>query len=287
MLNASRPHGGESVAPIVVKIGGALLEEPALADGAPHPSIAALAALHASERARGGGLVVVHGGGLAVDRHLARLGLETQRIDGIRVTPPEVVEEIVGVLAGRMNTRLVGILAACGALPVGLSLGDGGLCRCAKARRYAFDPGAVGEIVDGDPTIARTLLRGGFLPVVSSIGFSERGEPLNVNADDAAAAIARIVGAEELLLLTDVPGVLDRDGSVIPELDRSAIDRLVAEGVVTGGMIAKVRGALDAAEAAGLPVAIASWKDASRIAAWRTARGAATRVRATAVVAGA
>lgn len=279
-----RIENSSRMRPLVIKIGGALLEEPALSSGAPHPTIGALAALSASELARGGGLVVVHGGGLAIDRHLARLGLATERVDGIRITPPEVVEEIVGVLAGRMNTRLVGMLAAAGARPVGLSLGDGGLCRCGKSRRYAFDAGAVGEILDGDPAIVQTLLADGFLPVVSSIGFGADGQPLNVNADDAASAIARIVHAEELILLTDVPGVLDREGRVIAELDAKSIERLVAEGVVTGGMTAKVRGALEAAEAAGLPVAIASWKDAARIAAWRTGAGSATRVRAAALV---
>jgi acetylglutamate kinase len=201
-----------------------------------------------------------------VDRQLARLGIVTERIEGIRITPPDAIEEIVGVLAGRVNTRLVGMVAAAGGQPVGLSLGDGGLCACRKATRYPFDPGAVGEIDGGDPSVITALLEAGFLPVVSSIGLDADGSFLNVNADDAAAAIARIVGARELALLTDVSGVLDADRRVIPTLDRAAIERLVADGTITGGMIAKVRGALDAAERAGVPVTIASWKDPASLA---------------------
>lgn len=259
--------------PVVVKVGGTLLDEPekhrATLDG--------IVALHADAQRRGAGVVLVHGGGVLVDRHLARLGVTTERIDGIRVTPPDVVEEIVGVLAGRVNTRLVGLLAGSGARTVGLSLGDGGLCASRKATHYRFDPGAVGEVVGGDPALVRTLLAGGFLPVVSSIGLDAHGGFLNINADDAAAAIARIVGASELVLLTDVPGVLDKGGAVIPELDGATIEALIADGTIGGGMIAKVRGALDAATRANVPVAIASWKDPSSVLG--SDRPTCTRVR--------
>jgi len=236
--------------PLVIKVGGALLDEPeknlAVID--------ALVALHHGSTvhgaARHGGVVLVHGGGLLVDRHLARLGVVTERVDGIRVTPPDVVEEIVGVLAGRVNTQLIGLLASAGAAPVGLSLSD---------------PGAVGEITGGDPALVRTLLGGGFMPVVSSIGLDDAGGFLNINADDAAAAIAGIVRARELVLLTDVPGVLDADGRVIASLDRDAIERHISDGIIKGGMIAKVRGALDAAERSGVPVTIASWKNPASV----------------------
>jgi len=287
MDQVSRPSSSarktpSRVGPLVVKVGGALLDAPEQ-----HlETIQAIAELHAVELRRGGGVVLVHGGGLAVDRHLARLGITTERIEGIRVTPPDVVEEIVGVLAGRMNTRLLGLLAAVGAQPVGLSLGDGGLCRCRKATRYAFDPGAVGEIVGGDPMVVRTLIAGGFLPVVSSIGLDDRGGFLNINADDAAAAIAGIVRAANLVLLTDVAGVLDRSKAVIGELDRSSIERLIADGTISGGMIAKVRGALEAAERAGVPVTIASWKDPLAVT-HATGSGAATCTRVLPTPAGA
>jgi acetylglutamate kinase len=271
LTSQADPHDLARRAPVIVKVGGTLLDEPekhqATLDG--------IAALHADAQRRGAGVVLVHGGGVLVDRHLARLGVTTQRIDGIRVTPPDVVEEIVGVLAGRVNTRLVGLLASAGVSgghaprTVGLSLGDGGLCSSRKATHYSFDPGAVGEIVGGDPALIHTLLAGGFLPIVSSIGLDANGGFLNINADDAAAAIARITKARELVLLTDVPGVLDRSGAVIPSLDRERIDALIADGTIGGGMIAKVRGALDAADRARVPVTIASWKDPSSVIARR------------------
>jgi acetylglutamate kinase len=249
------------VAPIVVKVGGTLLDEPerhrATLDG--------IVLLHENARRSGSGVVLVHGGGVLVDRHLARLGITTERIDGIRVTPPDVVEEIVGVLAGRVNTRLVGLLAGSGARTVGLSLGDGGLCVCRKATRYPFDPGAVGEITDGDPEVVNALISAGFMPVVSSIGLDAHGSFLNINADDAAAAIALITGARELVLLTDVAGVLDRHGAVIASLDEPHIESLIADGTIAGGMIAKVRGALEAATRAKVPVTIASWKDPASV----------------------
>lgn len=259
MLTDRRNHP-DMRGPLVVKVGGALLDEP----GANRPVIEALAAI-ARQASGDGGLVLVHGGGVLVDRQLTRLGIRTERIDGIRVTPPDVVEEIVGVLAGRVNTRLVGLLQACGAPSVGLSLSDGGLCRCRKATHYPFDPGAVGEIVGGDATVVRALLDARLTPIVSSIGLDDTGAFLNVNADDAAAALAGVVGARELVLLTDVPGVLDASGRLLPRLDRDLIVRLIAEGTITGGMTAKVRGALAAAERTGVPVTIASWKDPTSI----------------------
>ena len=120
----------------------------------------------------------------------------------------------------------------------------------------------------------RTLLAGGFLPVVSSIGLDDAGGFLNINADDAAAALAGIVGARGLVLLTDVAGVLDASGHVIPSLDRDAIERHIADGTIHGGMIAKVRGALEAAEQSGVPVTIASWKDPASV----TGVGTSTRI---------
>lgn len=274
MTHAPRSHSS-GPGPVVVKVGGTLLDEPerhrATLDG--------IVLLHESARREGSGVILVHGGGVLVDRHLARLGIVTERIDGIRVTPPEVVEEIVGVLAGRVNTRLVGLLAGSGARTVGLSLGDGGLCVCRKATRYPFDPGAVGEIVDGDPSIAAALLGAGFLPVVSSIGLDAHGGFLNVNADDAAAAVALVTGARELVLLTDVPGVFGPDGAVIPALDEDRMNALIADGTIAGGMIAKVRGALDAARRARVPVTIASWKDpASVLPARDGSKATCTRV---------
>jgi acetylglutamate kinase len=257
--------------PLVVKLGGALLD-----DAARFPGVFdALARMH---QLHPGGLVVVHGGGKAVDRQLDRLGLRTERREGIRITPPEVVEQVTAVLAGSMNTQLLGLLLSRGVSGVGLTLSDGHLSRAAKATRFGFDPGRVGELRGGDGALVAHLLAGGYLPVLSSIAVCEAGGFLNVNADDAAAQLAGIVGASGLLLLTDVPGVRGADGRVIAEIDADAAEALIADGTVSGGMIAKVRGALDAAARAGVPVVIASWADPAALESLAAGASVGTRV---------
>jgi acetylglutamate kinase len=225
-----------------------------------------------------GGLVIVHGGGKAVDRQLDRLGLQTERREGIRITPPEVVEQVTAVLAGAMNTQLLGLLLSRGVSAVGLTLSDGHLSSAQKTTRFSFDPGRVGELTGGDGALVHHLLSGGFLPVLSSIAVCQAGGFLNVNADDAAAQLAGILRAQGLLLLTDVPGVKGADGRVIPELTADSAEALIADGTVTGGMIAKVRGAVDAAERAGVPVVIASWADPAALEALASGAAVGTRV---------
>ena len=258
-------------APLVVKLGGALLDDAAKFPGV-FDALARMHQLHA------GGIVIVHGGGKAVDRQLDRLGIQTERREGIRITPPDVVEQVTGVLAGAMNTQLLGLLLSRGASAVGLTLSDGHLARARKATQYAFDAGRVGELAGGDGALVSHLLAGGYLPVLSSIAVCEAGGFLNVNADDAAAQLAGILKASGLLLLTDVPGVKAKDGSVIAQLDAAGAEALVADGTVTGGMIAKVRGAVAAAEAGGVPVLIASWADPAALEALARGASVGTRV---------
>ena len=232
--------------PVVVKVGGSAV-------GAPPSLWSGLASL--SKRA--GGLVLVHGGGASVDAQLRRLGESPTKREGIRVTPPEHIWPVVQVLAGEVNTLVVGRLLRNGARGVGLMLSDGGLCECKRATKYGFDPGRVGEVEWVDTSVLRCLLGGGFTPVVSSVGVDSEGEPLNINADDAALAVARAVHADELILLTDVPGVLDENRSIIPTLDRGSGETLIRSGVIGGGMIPKVRAALESADNLGRSVRIA------------------------------
>lgn len=250
----------EPASPIVVKVGGALLDDPARE----RPLFDALARLH---RDRAGGVVLVHGGGVAVDRLLAALGHETVRREGIRLTPPSQMDPIAGVLAGSVNKRLVGHLLAMGLPAVGLCLGDGGLAECAVTDAFDFDPGRVGMVKGGRGRLLEVLLREGFLPCVSSIGIDPKGDLLNVNADDAAAGLARILRARELVLLTDVAGVRGADGAILASIDEPTASRGIEAGWISGGMIAKVRGALAAARVAGVPVRIASWSDAAPLLA--------------------
>jgi len=256
--------------PIVVKLGGAALDDPAIST----LLLSSLADLH---RALPSGLVLVHGGGSAVDRQLALLGLKSEKRHGIRLTPPDHLDQIVGVLAGLVNTNIVGGLAAHGAPAVGMCLGSGGLTTASKVVADGYDPGRVGAITGGDPTILRALLLAGFLPVLSSIAFDAEGVPLNVNADDAAVAIAKIARASALLLLTDVPGVLDASKHLIPQIDGPGVERLIADGTVTGGMIPKIRAAVQATETTGVPAVIASWNQPKDLGA--LARGGAVGTR--------
>lgn len=240
-------------APIVIKLGGALLDDP----DANAPFFQALAEFIQQDQS----VVLVHGGGKSVDRHLELLGYKSEKREGIRITPPEQMREIAGVLAGQMNVRLVGLLRARGVNAVGLTLADGDTTTARKTQKFSFDAGRVGEITGGDMHLIQTLLRNGCTPIFSSIAMDSAGELLNVNADEAAAAIAKILSARLLVLLTDVAGVKDGAGKIIRALDREIVERLTQNGTITGGMLAKVRGALEASEQAGVPTLVAGWND--------------------------
>lgn len=241
--------------PIVIKLGGALLDDPS----ANASFFLALAQFIQHNQ----NVVLVHGGGKSVDRHLELLGFKSEKRDGIRITPAQHMQEIAGVLAGQMNTRLVGLLQSRGVNAVGLTLADGATTTARKTKKFAFDAGRVGEITGGDASLIQTLLRNGCTPIFSSIGMDSVGELLNINADEAAAAIARLVSARQLVLLTDVAGVIDNAGNIISSLDRNSVDRLTQSGAITGGMIAKVRAALEASEQAGVATLVAGWNDAN------------------------
>jgi acetylglutamate kinase len=217
----------------VIKIGGRVQSDPALA-----PAVAAAAA---STR-----LVVVHGGGDEVSALQRRLGHEPQFVGGRRTTTPEELEIVRMVLSGTANKRLAAALLSAGAKAVGVSGEDGGLLTAYVAEGAPL--GRVGSRVDANAALLVDLLAGGWLPVVSPLardGADPAGSGLNVNGDDAAAAIAAGITAEELILVADVPGVL-RDKMVIPQIGLDDIDALISSGIAAGGMAAK----LDAARAA-------------------------------------
>ncbi len=215
----------------VIKIGGRAQGDPQLI-----VQIAAAAG-------RGESLAVVHGGGDEVSALQRRLGLEPQFRGGRRVTSAEDLELVRMVLSGATNKRLVAQLISAGVRAVGVSGEDGGLLLA-----HITDPefGRVGGTITAHPALLTHLWSGGFIPVVSPLGRDAddaQGGGLNVNGDDAAAAIAAALGADELLLVADVPGVLDDAGTVIPELDGTAAQTLVQRGVAKGGMAAKLEAA--------------------------------------------
>lgn len=257
--------------PMVIKLGGAAVDASTQLDDL----YAAIVQLH---RTLAQGVVVVHGGGAAVDQHLHRLGLVSARHDGIRITPADHIDEIVGVLAGRVNKGLVARLQRCGAEAVGLCLGDGHVAQISKVTDLPMDPGRVGEVTGGNPGLITILLHEGFLPVLASIGFDPEGQTLNVNADTAAAGIARLLNASGLLFLTDTPGVLDRNGTPIESLSPSEIEDAIDSGEIQGGMIAKVRSAALASSAAAIPVTIASWSDPDTLSKLTQGAAVGTRI---------
>jgi acetylglutamate kinase len=195
-------------------------------------------------------VVVVHGGGAAITDWLKRIDKSAVFVDGLRVTDPETMEVVTMTLAGKVNKELVAQVHALGGRAVGVSGIDGGMLR-----GQVKDPrlGAVGEVTDVDVTLLRQVSAAGYIPIVAPIALGADGQQLNVNADTAAAEVAVGLRAAKLLFLTDVPGIKDRDGSLLSELTGPQARDLIARGVISGGMIPKVAAcirALDVAEGA-------------------------------------
>ncbi|MCI0588875.1 MAG: acetylglutamate kinase [Planctomycetes bacterium] len=255
---------------LVVKVGGKCLEGGA--------SLATFAQEVAQARKAGVRLALVHGGGASLDARLARLGIASERREGMRLTPPPVMEEALAAFAGIENKRLVAALAGAGVPAVGLTGADGGTLRAEIWRPEGFDPGRVGRVVGGDPAAVRALLEAGFVPVLAPVALGPDGEFLNLNADEAAAGLARILGAERLALLSDVPAVLDARGARLERIDPASARSLMAAGTIAGGMIPKVRSALDAASLAGARVKIASWKEPAVLRRLAAGEGVGTAV---------
>jgi acetylglutamate kinase len=199
--------------------------------------------------------IVVHGGGPQIDEALSRLGKKGTFIQGMRVTDAETMEVVEWVLAGEVQQDIVGLINAAGGKAVGLTGRDGGLMRARQLRMpdkddpaKQHDIGQVGEITAIDPAVVKALQDDRFIPVISPIGFGERNESYNINADLVAAKLATVLAAEKLLLLTNTPGVLDKAGRLLTNLSAREIDALFADGTISGGMLPKISGALDAAK---------------------------------------
>jgi acetylglutamate kinase len=199
--------------------------------------------------------VVVHGGGPQIEAALKRLGKEGKFIQGMRVTDAETMEVVEWVLAGEVQQDIVGLINACGGKAVGLTGRDGGLIRARKLKlidlkdaNVEHDVGQVGDIVSIDPSVVKALQDDAFIPVVSPIGFGEENESYNINADVVAAKLATVLRAEKLMMLTNISGVLDKQGKLMTDLTAKEIDALIADGTISGGMIPKISGALDAAK---------------------------------------
>jgi acetylglutamate kinase len=195
--------------------------------------------------------VVVHGGGPQINAMLQRLAIKSTFVDGLRVTDAAMVEVVEMVLAGTVNKYVAGLINRAGALAVGICGKDGGLIRARKVTRTSRDPdsqiekvldlGFVGEPEHVDVRVIHALTGAGLIPVLAPVGADEHGQTYNINADTVAGAVAGALGARRLLLLTDVPGVLDGEKRLIPELTVADVGRGIERGMITGGMIPKVQ----------------------------------------------
>jgi acetylglutamate kinase len=200
--------------------------------------------------------VVVHGGGPQIEELLSRVGKKGEFVQGMRVTDEETMDIVEMVLAGQVNKEIVELINHAGGKAVGLTGQDGGLIRARKMLLSdkdrpgeVIDIGHVGEIEKIDPSVIQTLTANGFIPVIAPIGSGQHGETYNINADLVAGKVAEVLKAEKLMLLTNTPGVLDKDGQLLTGLTAKRIDELFADGTISGGMLPKISGALDAAKA--------------------------------------
>ncbi len=198
--------------------------------------------------------VVVHGGGPQIENLLSKVGKKGEFIQGMRVTDTETMDLVEMVLAGQVNKEIVELINHAGGKAVGLTGQDGGLIRARKMKVKAtaqseelLDLGHVGEIESVDPSLIHSLLASGFVPVIAPIGSGQEGETYNINADLVAGKIAEILKAEKLILMTNTPGVLDKNGTLLTGLSAKEIDGLFADGTISGGMLPKISSALDAA----------------------------------------
>jgi acetylglutamate kinase len=202
--------------------------------------------------------VVVHGGGPQIGTMLKRLAIPSSFVDGLRVTDAASIEVVEMVLTGSINKQIVTGINAAGGRAVGISGKDGNLVVARKLERTKLDPatlqpksvdlGFVGEPEAVNAEVLRTIINSALIPVVAPIGVGRAGETYNINADTVAGAIAGAMTAARLLLLTDVEGVLDRDGKLIPKLTVAEARALIADGTISGGMIPKLETAIDAVE---------------------------------------
>ena len=231
---------------IVVKYGGNAMTEPALQKSFAHDVVLL--------KLVGMNPVVVHGGGPQIEALLNRIGKKGEFVQGMRVTDAETMDVVEMVLGGAVNKDIVTLINQAGGKAVGLTGQDGAFIHARKMLlpdkdrpEQMLDIGQVGEIDAIDPKVIFALEQGGFIPVVAPIGVGANGESFNINADLVAGKLAEILKAEKLVLLTNTPGVLDKDGKLLTGLTAKRIDALFADGTLSGGMLPKISSALDAA----------------------------------------
>ena len=234
---------------LVVKYGGAAQQDPLLKQGfARDITLLQTLGIH---------VVLVHGGGPQIGSFLKELNIPTRFVEGMRVTDQRTMDIVEMVLAGKINKEIVNLINSAGGRAVGLSGKDGRLVEGQKLEFYRpredeppeiIDIGLVGEVTGVNTELIRALLGQHFLPVIAPVGVSEQGETLNINADLVAGAVAGALNAAKLILLSDVSGVLDREGQLVSSLTRYQAVTMIENGAISGGMIPKIKCCLEALE---------------------------------------
>ena len=228
---------------IVIKYGGSAMTDPSLKrDFAEDIALISFIGMKP---------IIVHGGGPQIGELLKKIGKESRFVKGLRVTDPETMDVVEMVLVAKVNKDVVSLINFYGGKAVGISGRDGGLIRAKKAKPARLagkdeDLGLVGEVDKINPEVIASLEDRGFIPVIAPVGAGPDEKPFNINADTAAGALSAALEAEKFILLTDVPGVLDRDDKLISSLSEEKAEELIRNGVASGGMIPKIRCCLNA-----------------------------------------
>jgi acetylglutamate kinase len=245
----------------VIKLGGSLLDDASRRHAALQKIVARW---HSGES-----IILVHGGGKHIDAAMQQLGLAKKTYAGLRITDDATLDVVVSVLGGTVNKMLVAELTKLGVRAAGISGCDGGTLTAEQHPPIdGVELGHVGRVTSSNRAFVRSMLTYGILPVVSSLAMSADGALLNVNADAAASAIAVAHQAKELLFLTDVAGLLGADGSVVPALDASGVEEMIASGIATGGMRPKLHAALDALTSGVQSIVIGNERSAAVLGGW-------------------
>ena len=235
---------------VVVKYGGNAMIDPELKKGVMSDIILLTLV--------GVKIVLIHGGGPEISSLLNKLGIESKFVNGLRYTDAETAEVVQMVLAGKTNKDLVSLVEVCGGKAVGLCGIDGGMIKAKKVDDGENDYGFVGDIVSIDSAPIKKVLEENYIPVIATVGIDDNGQVYNINADTAAAEIAASLGAENIITLTDIPGLMkdvNDKNSLIPEIHVDEIDSLIESGIIYGGMIPKVR-SLEVAVRSGVKKAV-------------------------------
>lgn len=240
--------------PLVIKLGGVLLDNSKAMECLFHTLSQCCSQYQRP-------IVIVHGGGCFIDKLMKKLALPVIKREGLRVTSDDQIDLIVGALAGSANKTLLAVAKKFKLKTIGLCLADGNMV---EVEPLSNELGYVGKAKSGQDELLYHLFDKGYMPIVSSIGITDDGQLMNVNADHAATAIAMTLKAD-LILLSDVGGILDNKGQYIAELSLAKASQLIAEGIITDGMKVKVNAALEATRQLMRPVMIASWQNMDKL----------------------